>query len=837
MKLEKTIIEKIYDLPLEEIMGDRFGKYSKEIIQDRALPDVRDGLKPVQRRILYSMYMDKNTYDHPYRKCAKAVGNIMGNYHPHGDTSIYDALIRLSQVWKMREIFVDVRGNNGSIDGDGPAAYRYTEARLHKMAEVLLKDINKDTVKMTLNYCDEELEPTVLPAGFPNLLVNGSTGISAGYATNIPPHNISEVIDATIKRIDTPNCTLETIMDIIKGPDYPTGGIVEGKDGLLNAYKTGRGKVVLKARCEIVKEKGTHKIIIHEIPYEVIKEDLKKKIEDIRIDKKIDGILDVIDESDKEHMARLVVELKKDANSELILNYLYKNSGLQVNYNFNMVAIVNRRPKTLGLLEILDAFIKHQKEVVTRRTEYELKKAEARYHIVEGLIRAMSILDEIIKVIRGSKNKSDSINNLMEKYEFSNLQAEAIVLMQLYRLSNTDVTLLMEEMAKLAEEIDLKNRILASDDALKYVMKNDLKQIKKDYGNKRRTDIVDLVTDIKLDFKEMIPEENVIVVVTNEGYVKRVSLKSYKMASDETTLKPGDFITGLFDVTTLDTLIMFTNLGNYLYIPVHKIVDGKWKDLGKHVSNLVIMSPEEAIIGSTIMTHNEDDELTLFTKNGFVKQINMSDLNVTRYSKAMTIIKLKENDELVNVEKSLENTLIVTKNGYYLMFTTNQIPVVGVKASGVKGINLKDDFVINGMELDNSSEYVNIFTNNLTAKRVKISDLVPLNRAKKGFTIMKKTKTKTYYVDASFKTTSRDINIIKKDNDIIEIKNSEIPIFDCASTGSVISKSKIDVVKLKKEIEIFDTPKEEPEEKENISLKPVKEGQLTFDDFLEDFKI
>ncbi|MEG1149815.1 MAG: DNA topoisomerase IV subunit A [Bacilli bacterium] len=837
MKLEKTIIEKIYDLPLEEIMGDRFGKYSKEIIQDRALPDVRDGLKPVQRRILYSMYMDKNTYDHPYRKCAKAVGNIMGNYHPHGDTSIYDALIRLSQVWKMREIFVDVRGNNGSIDGDGPAAYRYTEARLHKMAEVLLKDINKDTVKMTLNYCDEELEPTVLPAGFPNLLVNGSTGISAGYATNIPPHNISEVIDATIKRIDTPNCTLETIMDIIKGPDYPTGGIVEGKDGLLNAYKTGRGKVVLKARCEIVKEKGTHKIIIHEIPYEVIKEDLKKKIEDIRIDKKIDGILDVIDESDKEHMARLVVELKKDANSELILNYLYKNSGLQVNYNFNMVAIVNRRPKTLGLLEILDAFIKHQKEVVTRRTEYELKKAEARYHIVEGLIRAMSILDEIIKVIRGSKNKSDSINNLMEKYEFSNLQAEAIVLMQLYRLSNTDVTLLMEEMAKLAEEIDLKNRILASDDALKYVMKNDLKQIKKDYGNKRRTDIVDLVTDIKLDFKEMIPEENVIVVVTNEGYVKRVSLKSYKMASDETTLKPGDFITGLFDVTTLDTLIMFTNLGNYLYIPVHKIIDGKWKDLGKHVSNLVIMSPEEAIIGSTIMTHNEDDELTLFTKNGFVKQINMSDLNVTRYSKAMTIIKLKENDELVNVEKSLENTLIVTKNGYYLMFTTNQIPVVGVKASGVKGINLKDDFVINGMELDNSSEYVNIFTNNLTAKRVKISDLVPLNRAKKGFTIMKKTKTKTYYVDASFKTTSRDINIIKKDNDIIEIKNSEIPIFDCTSTGSVISKSKIDVVKLKKEIEIFDTPKEEPEEKENISLKPVKEGQLTFDDFLEDFKI
>ncbi|MBP5683764.1 MAG: hypothetical protein J6X02_00730, partial [Bacilli bacterium] len=369
------MIEKIYEFPLDDIMGDRFGKYSKEIIQDRALPDVRDGLKPVQRRILYAMYVDHNTYDKPYRKSAKAVGNIMGNYHPHGDSSIYEALVRLSQSWKMREPLIDIHGNNGSIDGDGPAASRYTEARLSKIAEVLLKDISKDTVKMTLNYSDEELEPTVLPAAFPNLLVNGSTGISAGYATNIPPHNISEVIDATIKRIDNPNCHLDTLLDIMPGPDFPTGAIVEGKENIENVYKTGKGKVVVKSNCEIINDKGKKKIIVNDIPYEVVKEDLKKKIDDIRIDKKIDGIVDVIDESDKDHMAKLVIELKKDANSDLILNYLYKNTDLQVNYNYNMVAIVNRRPKTVGLLEILDEFIKHQKEVVTRRTEYELDKA------------------------------------------------------------------------------------------------------------------------------------------------------------------------------------------------------------------------------------------------------------------------------------------------------------------------------------------------------------------------------------------------------------------------------------------------------------------------------
>ena len=833
-KKEKTIIEKIYEFPLDDIMGDRFGKYSKEIIQDRALPDVRDGLKPVQRRILYAMYVDHNTYDKPYRKSAKAVGNIMGNYHPHGDSSIYEALVRLSQSWKMREPLIDIHGNNGSIDGDGPAASRYTEARLSKIAEVLLKDISKDTVKMTLNYSDEELEPTVLPAAFPNLLVNGSTGISAGYATNIPPHNISEVIDATIKRIDNPNCHLDTLLDIMPGPDFPTGAIVEGKENIENVYKTGKGKVVVKANCEIINDKGKKKIIVNDIPYEVVKEDLKKKIDDIRIDKKIDGIVDVIDESDKDHMAKLVIELKKDANSDLILNYLYKNTDLQVNYNYNMVAIVNRRPKTVGLLEVLDEFIKHQKEVITRRTEYELDKAKARYHIVEGLIRAMSILDEIIKVIRSSKNKADSKENLIKKFEFTDIQAEAIVTMQLYRLSNTDVVLLEEEMEKLKKEIDLKTRILASEEALKHVMKAELKVIKKEYGNPRRTIIKDEITEIKLDIKEMIPEENVVVIVTNEGYVKRVSLKSYRMANDEVTLKPGDFITGLYEVSTLDTLLLFTNLGNYLYIPVHKIVETKWKELGKHISNIIMIAPEEEIIANTILK-DKNQNITLFTKNGMVKQVAIKDLEVTRFNKPMTAIKLKENDELVSVHNSLAKTLIVTHNGYYLLYDTEQIPIVGSKASGVKGINLKDDYVVSGMEYDDNFEYINLYTNYQTAKRVKLTDLVPLNRAKKGYLIMKKTKTKQYLIDYAYVTDAKDINLIKSDSEIKEVKNSDIPIMDLASTGSNISKYKIDKVNIKKDIVSYLKKKEEV--KEVVEEPKVIQDQLSFDNFIDDFKI
>ena len=848
---EKTIIEKIYDYTLEDIMGDRVGRYSKSIIQDRALPDVRDGLKPVQRRILYTMWESKNTHDKPYRKCAKAVGDVMGKYHPHGDSSIYGAMIYMSQPWKMREIFIDIHGNNGSIDGDGPAAHRYTETRLTKLALVTLKDIQRDAVEMTLNYSDEELEPTVLPAHFPNLLVNGSTGISAGYATNIPPHNLGEVIDATIHRIENPNCRLDTILNIVKGPDFPTGGVVEGKEGLLQAYTTGRGRVVVKARTEIVKERGTHQIIIHEIPYDVLKEQLRKKIEDIKIDKKVEGIADVIDVSDKEHMAKIIIELKKDANAELILNYLFKNTDLQVNYNFNMVAIVNRRPKQLGILEILDAFIAHQKDVILRRTRFDLKKAKERLHIVEGLLKAVDILDEIIKTIRASKNKQDSIDNLVKEFEFTEAQATAIVTMQLYRLSNTDINLLLEEQGNLQKMIEFLNSILNDEDVLKKQMKLSLSEIKKEFANPRRTDIRDEVTEVKFDPKDMIPKENVIVVATNEGYVKRIPIKSYVSASSEpTTLKPGDFIRGLYSTTSLDTLLMFTNLGHYLYVPVHEIVETKWKELGKHISNLIQISADERIISAMILD-NPSTNVIMTTRNGITKRTNLEELIVSRYTKPINAMKLKDDDELVSVVKDNGRAIFVTETGYYLNIDSNEIPIVGAKASGVKGINVKDDHVVTCMSPENYDEYITVFTNKNTSKRIKLSELDTMTRAKKGSTLIKKVKSTNYKITNAISVNNRDVVSIKTDGDFKEIKTTELPIMDLSSTGSTISKTAIEesfkvaeLVERKIELNATEETKQIPKEEtvketEEIELPALKEDnqELTIEDFLDDFKL
>ncbi len=823
----EEIIEKISDYSLHEIMESGFGRYSKEIIQERALPDVRDGLKPVQRRILFAMKKAGYTSTKPYQKSAKSVGYIMGNFHPHGDSSIYDAMIRMSQKWKMRETFIDVHGNNGSIDGDGPAASRYTESRLSKIAEVMLSSIEKNTVEMTWNFDDTEKEPTVLPAMFPNLLVNGASGISAGYATDIPTHNLSEVIEATIKRIDSPNCRLDTILEIMPGPDFPTGGVIEGKNELYKAYETGKGKVVLKADCEINK----NKIIIKSIPYEVVKEQLIKKITDIKLDKKIEGINDIIDESDHNNMARIVIDLKKDANAELILNYLYKNTDLQTNYNFNMVAIVNKRPKYVGVLDILDAFISHLREVITRRTEFDLEHAKRELHILEGLVKAISILDDVIKTIRESKNKSNAIENLVEKFKFSPEQAKAIVELQLYRLTNTDVVALTEQMESLKKTIEALTAILSDEEALKYVMKKELKLVKKEYGNDRRTKIIDEISEIKIDVASMIPKEKTLVVVTNEGYVKRVSIKSFNARDGETTLKPGDYVTNLVETTTIDNLVLFTNLGNYLFVPVHKIMEAKWKELGKHVSNIVPLTESERVIASFIL--EDSKELTLFTKLGMVKTISMKDLYVTRYSKTMTAMKVKDHDELISVSYTDNDTLIVTKNGYYLRYSTKEIPVVGLKTSGVKGINLSSDEVVFGGCINNTHEYLNIFTNNNTSKRIKLEELKELTRAKKGTMLIKKNKTVTYYVTNAYLTYTKDIIIIKSDSEIKEIKNSDIPIMDLSSNGSSITKGYIDLFDIKCELlkikNITNNSKEIEEEK--------VEKQVSFEDFTKDFKI
>ncbi|CDF11739.1 dNA topoisomerase IV A subunit [Mycoplasma sp. CAG:776] len=828
----QDILKKIEDYALEEIMGERFASYAKEIIQDRAIPDVRDGLKPVQRRILFAMYKAGNTYDKKYIKSAATVGDVLGKYHPHGDSSVYDAMVRMSQWWKQNAILVDMKGNNGSMDGDSAAAYRYTEARLSKISNELLADLDKNTVKFAPNFDDRLLEPTVLPAKYPNLLVNGTMGISAGYATNIPPHNLGEVIDATIKRIDSPNCYLDTILEIVKGPDFPTGGIACGIDGIRDAFKTGKGRVVVRSKYEIVKEKGKVKIVITEIPYDVNKAMLVNKIDGIRIDKKIDGMAEVRDESDREGL-RIVIDLKAGANPDLILGYLFKNTDLQISYNYNMVAIVNRVPKTLGILEILDAYIAHQKEVIIKRSEFDLATYEKRMHIVEGLIKCLSILDEVIRVIRASKNKTDAKNNLVDKFNFTIEQAEAIVTLQLYKLTNTDVLELEEEMNKLSKLIEGLKAILSDEEVLKYVMKKELKLIKKEYETPRKTKIEEVIKEIKIDAKEMIPKENVVIVVTNEGYVKRVSAKSYAASTEDTTLKPGDFITGLYECTTLDTLVIFTSMGNYLFIPVYKIPDVKWKELGKHVNNIIMLSTGEEVIASFI--YNKDDTYILASKNGMIKRTLASEFEVARCSKPMIAMKLKEDDTLIDVKKDLGNVVLVTETGYYLNYRSEEVPLVGSKAAGVKGISLKDDIVKNMLSFDNSSEYLTIFTDNKTAKRVKITDLEKHSRAKKGNLILKKTKTVTYKILNALLTSSRDLILTKADSDINIFKNSDIAIMDLSSTGSNISKYKLDqasVVAIKEKIETKEEelPKEIQEEKKETK-------NLSMADFIDDFKL
>ena len=855
-KIEENIVEKIYDYTLEEIMGDRFGRYAKSIIQDRALPDVRDGLKPVQRRILWSMYESKNTYDKPFRKSAKAVGDIMGHYHPHGDSSIYDALVRLSQRWKMREPLVEIHGNNGSIDGDGPAASRYTEARLSKIANVMLSDINKDAVKMTLNYSDEDLEPTVLPAHFPALLVNGSTGISAGYATNIPPHNLTEVIDATIKRIDSPNCRLDTILEIIKGPDFPTGGVVEGKEGLIQAYTTGKGKVVLKANYEIIEEKGKKQILIKEIPYEVLKEQLKKKIEDIKSDKKIDGIVDVIDESDRTNMARLVIELKKDADANLIINYLLKNTDLQINYNFNVVAIDNKRPKTLGLLEILDAFILHKEEVVINRSKFDLEHSKKRLHIVEGFIKALDILDEVIKTIRKSKNKADAIENLVKEYLFTTEQATAIVMMQLYKLTNTDVTDLQNEHANLLELIKYLTSVINDESVLKGVMKDELRSIKKEFATPRRTIIKDEITEIKIDELSMIPKEDFIVSVSKSGYIKKLSVKVYN-ANNETeyVLKEKDYLIGLYKINNIDTIILITNLGNYCYLPVRDITECKYKDIGKHISSYIPLSEGETIIASFGIKNFDSRTITLFSKDGFVKQTELSNLPVTRYSKPMTIFKLKDNDEVVSASINDGVVYIVTENGFALKFNKEEIPVVGLKTSGVKGIKLVSDSVVSAFVTNENHEYITIFTDKNTAKRVKLEEIDYSKRSLKGDNILHSPKSKKYKITECYAGSSKtNYGLIREDTETI--KSSEINIMDKSSTGSTISKKDLTDVFKEARLKVIDDVKLENsevsnEEKDNSNEsvkeekvskkedKPKKEvyETLTMSDFFDEFKI
>lgn len=733
-------------------MGERFGRYSKYIIQDRALPDIRDGLKPVQRRILYSMNKDGNTFDKSYRKSAKSVGNIMGNFHPHGDSSIYDAMVRMSQDWKNREILVEMHGNNGSMDGDPPAAMRYTEARLSEIAGYLLQDIEKKTVPFAWNFDDTEKEPTVLPAAFPNLLVNGSTGISAGYATDIPPHNLAEVIDATVYMIDHPTAKVDKLMEFLPGPDFPTGGIIQGRDEIKKAYETGKGRVVVRSKTEIEKLKGgKEQIVITEIPYEINKANLVKKIDDVRVNNKVAGIAEVRDESDRDGL-RIAIELKKDANTELVLNYLFKYTDLQINYNFNMVAIDNFTPRQVGIVPILSSYIAHRREVILARSRFDKEKAEKRLHIVEGLIRVISILDEVIALIRASENKADAKENLKVSYDFTEEQAEAIVTLQLYRLTNTDVVVLQEEEAELREKIAMLAAIIGDERTMYNLMKKELREVKKKFATPRLSSLEDTAKAIEIDTASLIAEEDTYVSVTKAGYIKRTSPRSFAASTlEEIGKRDDDRLIFVQSAKTTQHLLMFTTLGNVIYRPIHELADIRWKDIGEHLSQTITNFETNEEILYVEVVDQFDDATTYFaaTRLGQIKRVERKEFSPWRTykSKSVKYAKLKDKtDQIVAVAPiKLDDILLISQNGYALRFNIEEVPVVGAKAAGVKAMNLKEDDVLQSAFICNTSSFY-LFTQRGSLKRVSIDEIPATSRAKRGLQVLRELKNKPHRV-------------------------------------------------------------------------------------------
>lgn len=732
-------------------MGERFGRYSKYITQERALPDIRDGLKPVQRRILYSMNKDGNTFDKGYRKSAKSVGNIMGNFHPHGDSSIYDAMVRMSQDWKNREILVEMHGNNGSMDGDPPAAMRYTEARLSEIASYLLADIEKKTVPFAWNFDDTEKEPTVLPAAFPNLLVNGATGISAGYATDIPPHNLAEVIDAVVYMIDHPTAKLEKLMEFLPGPDFPTGAIIQGADEIKKAYETGKGRVVVRSRCDIEQLKGGKKqIIVTEIPYEVNKAVLVKKIDDVRVNNKLPGIAEVRDESDRTGL-RIAIELKKDSDEQTILNYLYKYTDLQINYNFNMVAIDNFTPRQVGLQKILSSYIAHRREIIIARSKFDKDKAEKRLHIVEGLIRVISILDEVIALIRASENKSDAKQNLKISYDFSEEQAEAIVTLQLYRLTNTDIVTLENEEAALREQIQTLAAIIGDERTMFNLMKKELREVKKQFGNPRLSELQVQAETIEIDTASLIVEEETFVSVTKAGYIKRTGPRSFNASTlEEMGKRDDDQLIFLQNAKTTQHLLLFTNLGNVIYRPVHELTDIRWKDIGEHLSQtLMNFDTNEEVIFAELVENFDEGTYFAVTKFGQIKRVERKEFAPWRTykSKSTKYAKLKDNEDVVITVSPvvLDDIMLITEKGYALRFNIEEVPVIGAKAAGVKAVNLKDDDVVVAAFISNTSS-VYLLTHRGSLKRMATEEIPVTSRAKRGLQVLRELKAKPHRV-------------------------------------------------------------------------------------------
>lgn len=783
----------LQQLKLEDVIGDRFGRYSKYVIQDRAIPDVRDGLKPVQRRILYAMYKEGNTFDKNYRKSAKTVGNVIGNYHPHGERSIYDAMVRLGQDWKMREELILIHGNKGSVDGDPAAAMRYTEAKLAEISGELLRDLNKNTVPFIDNFDDTEKEPSVLPAKFPNILVNGATGISAGYATDIPPHNLSEVIDATLKIIDKPSVTVDELMNFVKGPDFPTGGIIQGKNELKKAYTNGKGRIVVRSVVNKEETRGNKVlIVITEIPFEVNKANLVKKMDEIRADRKVDGIIEVRDETDREGL-RIVVEARKDANIDAIINYFYKKTDLQVSYNFNMVAISDRAPKRMGLKDILEAYIKHQETVITNRSKYELDHAKKRMHIIEGLIKALSILDEVIKTIRESANKRNAKENLMERFNFTEAQAEAIVMLQLYRLTNTDVVELETEQSELEFQINQLQEILADDKKLKNVIKSELRAIKKKYASERLTQVEDEIENIEISKEELIAKEDTIVSLTKEGYVKRTSLRSYNASNpDELGRREGDYVLFSGPSNTLEQLMIFTNYGNYMIIPVHDLQDIRWKDMGQHLSSRFNLKHGEApIYATTLESFNQDQTVVLTTKAGQVKQTALKEFEATRISRPIVNMKLKKDDEVIAVsitDQTDASLLFITSKGLSLKYPLAEVSQTGLKSQGVRAMNVKaGDHLILGQVIPEAGNLITV-SNRGAVKRTKLDVFDIGARAQVGTMLYKDIKSKPHIIVAASvidEGVDQEITLLS-DTSIETIRANEVRLSGKYSNGSFV---------------------------------------------------
>ena len=767
------MVDRITELSLETVMGERFGRYSKYIIQERALPDIRDGLKPVQRRILFAMDQDGNTYDHPYRKSAKSVGNVMGNFHPHGDSSIYEAMVRLSQNWKVREPLIDMNGNNGSIDNDPAAAMRYTEARLSKIAGEMMSDLGQDTVDMVLNFDDTTYEPTVLPSRIPSLLINGATGISAGYATEIPPHNLKEINSALVYLLDHPDATQSVLMRYIKGPDFPTGGIIQGLDGIKKAYKTGRGKIVVRAKTTISDLKGgKKKIEITELPYEVVKSTLVSKMDAIRLNKEVAGITEVRDESDREGMS-IVIELSKDSNAEGILTYLFKKTDLQISYNFNMVAIHDQRPVHVSLKQALEAFIDFRKDIVLKRSAYELAKAQSRQHIVEGLIRMLSILDDVVATIRASKNRKDATQNLIDQYHFTQPQAEAIVTLQLYRLTNTDVTQLEEEFALLSEKIKHLLRVINEEEALKDVIREEILLITQQYSSARRSEIEAEVEDLVIDKAVTIAEEDVQVLVSRNGYYKRASIRSYKASDSDNGLAEDDLSVFEGQLNTTQHLFMFTNKGNMIYRPVYELPDSKWKDTGEHFSQQLSnwRSDEFVIKVIPISDINQGGAFTIITNDGFIKQTALLDMVPKAYRKKTAMaIKLKSDASyVVNVgyfgAETKSEILLLSHHSVGLRFNIKEVPEIGPRTSGVKAMDLRnDDTVKVAIFITDPSQQVAIVAENGAFKYMPVSEINLSKRANKGLLIFTQKKTVPYRVATGtiFDTNTLALEILTK---------------------------------------------------------------------------